>query len=926
MNVAHAAGSSTRRATALLVAALLVAALGPPAAADHVGGHPNPCRNAPAATVFADYGEVRAVHRGAVDCALYRGITSGAGSNAEGAPLYRPVARVTRAQMAQFIVNTLVAAGFDADLPPAGTTDRFGDIADSFARAAINRLARARIVSGTSEGRYSPGAPVTREQMATFIVQAAEFALNDNLLGDGTARFGDVGATNVHRANIEDGADAGLFQGTTATTFSPGRFVVRDQMATFLVNLLRVVFDTDRAPAPPSAQVRLTSTTVDAGGDVTGSVTGTGVQSVSLSGCGLPATALSDRDGSAAGIQFAARIPDSQPAGSCTLVFTTTFTNGTRRTDALTITVQAGNHAAVRLHATEVPAGGAITGEITGSNIDSARVSGCGLNDEEVADGDAGAAGIQLSETIPAVQPAGQCTLTFRVRYRDGTSQSLSQVLTVAVRRGVTTRPELVTAQFVSTTSQGTIVRFGFDEPLVGLPDASRFYVYRGNATRLAATSAQLGSDELTVLARFAGITTTSQASALTLATVGEGATRDGHSQSNPEGHAALTASGRPAGITSAPDLRSAGGFRPGATSGTTAVDFTFDETTHVLQPSGFHLVLTTGALVDCQGPARDAQTAGGGSVPGGNGSARITTVCANPAGVTLSATSVARGYVDPAAVTDAPQATQPGNGPNALQVVDVAGDGLTPRPDLDSVVLLPGADPGDADRVLFRFDEPVTVTGNASLFRVYDASGREVFASAAQRSGSRNENQVTATFAAAALDNVVGAAVAAAAVTDEDGFTNQADELGALIPVVGVTSGRTAAPDLLSVALSSTGSGTVPETSAVYTFDEDLNPVTGAPGAAAIDAFLLYTADGQRLQCTGVAGTTFTIGTRGPERRQATCSAYRLPTGGAATAAQVAAAVLATVLQAAVDDREDRVTPNPEGAAVTTGGTGTPQ
>lgn len=77
---------------------------------------------------------------------------------------YCPNAAVNRAQMASFLARALGL--------PAASRDHFTDDNSSIHEDAINRLAEAGIVGGCGEGRYCPGAAVTREQMAAFIQRA----------------------------------------------------------------------------------------------------------------------------------------------------------------------------------------------------------------------------------------------------------------------------------------------------------------------------------------------------------------------------------------------------------------------------------------------------------------------------------------------------------------------------------------------------------------------------------------------------------------------------------------------------------------------------------------------------------------------------------------------------------------------------------
>ena len=183
---------------------------------------------------YTDRASVSAVHRVNVDCVIARRISVGV-TSAEGVR-YGPAERVTRAQMASFVVNTLSAAGL-GDRLPSGRRDQFGDIASSAHRRNINRLARAGIVRGRTTSRFAPRDTISRAEMATFMVAAAEFAREERLTAK-RSHFRDVRSGSTHHDTINAGYEAGLFSGTGEETFAPSKAVRRDQMASFLIRLL----------------------------------------------------------------------------------------------------------------------------------------------------------------------------------------------------------------------------------------------------------------------------------------------------------------------------------------------------------------------------------------------------------------------------------------------------------------------------------------------------------------------------------------------------------------------------------------------------------------------------------------------------------------------------------------------------------------
>jgi Tol biopolymer transport system component len=94
------------------------------------------------------------------------GITGGCGGGN-----YCPDNTVTRAQMAVFLLKAKNGSSYS---PPAvGGSTGFGDVAtDYWAAAFIKQLVADGITSGCGGGNYCPENPVTRAQMAVFLVKA----------------------------------------------------------------------------------------------------------------------------------------------------------------------------------------------------------------------------------------------------------------------------------------------------------------------------------------------------------------------------------------------------------------------------------------------------------------------------------------------------------------------------------------------------------------------------------------------------------------------------------------------------------------------------------------------------------------------------------------------------------------------------------
>lgn len=129
--------------------------------------------------------------------------------------------RVTRGQMAKFLANTVV-------LPDGTATFRDVDPDGAFADP-ISDVASAGIAEGFPDGRFRPGARITRGELASLL--ARTFALT----GGDTGAFRDVDPDGPHAAAIAAVAAAGITDGCGNGRFCPGAGVTRGQMAKFLL-------------------------------------------------------------------------------------------------------------------------------------------------------------------------------------------------------------------------------------------------------------------------------------------------------------------------------------------------------------------------------------------------------------------------------------------------------------------------------------------------------------------------------------------------------------------------------------------------------------------------------------------------------------------------------------------------------------------
>jgi glucose/arabinose dehydrogenase len=156
------------------------------------------------------------------------GITSGCSSNPL---LYCPLATVTRDQMAVFLLVAKHGAGY----APPDATGVFADVPVNYWAAKwIEQLAKEGITSGCGGGNYCPTQPVTRDQMAVFLLAAKHGT--GYAPPEATGVFADVPVNYWAAKWIEQLAEEGITAGCGNGNYCPTQPVTRDQMAVFLVS------------------------------------------------------------------------------------------------------------------------------------------------------------------------------------------------------------------------------------------------------------------------------------------------------------------------------------------------------------------------------------------------------------------------------------------------------------------------------------------------------------------------------------------------------------------------------------------------------------------------------------------------------------------------------------------------------------------
>jgi hypothetical protein len=137
---------------------------------------------------------------------------------------------------AQMAVFLLISDEGPAYVPPPCSAPTFSDVPCSSGFARwIDELAARDVTSGCAPGLYCPGGSVTREQMAVFVLRTHDGPSYVPPPCTGTPIFNDVPCSSPFSPWIQELYNRGVVTGCGSGNFCPTATVSRAQMAVFLV-------------------------------------------------------------------------------------------------------------------------------------------------------------------------------------------------------------------------------------------------------------------------------------------------------------------------------------------------------------------------------------------------------------------------------------------------------------------------------------------------------------------------------------------------------------------------------------------------------------------------------------------------------------------------------------------------------------------
>lgn len=160
-----------------------------------------------------------------IETLFHAGVTAGCNPSS-----YCPGASITRAQMAVFLLKGKLGSGY---APPPGSGSLFADVPPgAFAMDWIEDLADSGISAGCGGPYFCPGSPVTRAQMAVFLLKSKHGSVWQPPAASGV--FADVPPSNPFAPWIEALAAEGITAGCGGGNYCPNSPNTRAQMAAFI--------------------------------------------------------------------------------------------------------------------------------------------------------------------------------------------------------------------------------------------------------------------------------------------------------------------------------------------------------------------------------------------------------------------------------------------------------------------------------------------------------------------------------------------------------------------------------------------------------------------------------------------------------------------------------------------------------------------
>ncbi len=112
---------------------------------------------------------------------------------------------------------------------------KFSDVANHWAKDAINNMGSRMVVTGVENNNYAPDRNMTRAEFATIVVRALGLAP-----GTGESGFDDVTSTAWYCGYVKTASEYGIINGYDSDTFGPNDTITREQTMAILERAMKL--------------------------------------------------------------------------------------------------------------------------------------------------------------------------------------------------------------------------------------------------------------------------------------------------------------------------------------------------------------------------------------------------------------------------------------------------------------------------------------------------------------------------------------------------------------------------------------------------------------------------------------------------------------------------------------------------------------
>jgi hypothetical protein len=111
----------------------------------------------------------------------------------------------------------------------------FADVANHWAKDAINDMGSRMVVTGIGNSTYEPGRSITRAEFAAIVVRALGLRQ-----GTEESSFGDVSLTDWFNGYVDTATDYALITGYDSGTFGPSDTITREQAMAIIARAMKL--------------------------------------------------------------------------------------------------------------------------------------------------------------------------------------------------------------------------------------------------------------------------------------------------------------------------------------------------------------------------------------------------------------------------------------------------------------------------------------------------------------------------------------------------------------------------------------------------------------------------------------------------------------------------------------------------------------